>query len=260
MDCFLKDDTSSGFLDLPPVRLEVRSSRDAIHEVRHEREWPLARTVYERLHLSASPPALTTDAPATAATIAYPAPGGQARFRFRFAADTELSGYMKLRLWVEARAADGSSLPPPDDMVICVAVSKLDRGDRTVHFEGSVGNHYDLVSRGFCRVSRRALDPRRSTEWQPVLAGTSEQRLRPGEVVPVDVEIYPSSTFFAAGESLELIVASDEIIPSPPYRKDVSCNRGRHVLHDGGSFDAHLLVPRISRAAAAPAVSPARDG
>jgi hypothetical protein len=33
MDCFLKDDTSSGFLDTPPVRLEVRSSLDKIHEV-----------------------------------------------------------------------------------------------------------------------------------------------------------------------------------------------------------------------------------
>ena len=31
MDCFLKDDTSSGFLDTPPVRLEVRSSLDEIH-------------------------------------------------------------------------------------------------------------------------------------------------------------------------------------------------------------------------------------
>jgi hypothetical protein len=180
-----------------------------------------------------------------AATIEYPARGGQARFRFRFDQDTELSGYMKLRLWVEARAGEGSSLPPPDDMVICVAVSKRDREGRTVHFEGSVGNHYDLVSRGFCRVSRRELDPQRSTEWQPVLSGTSEQRLRPGEVVPVDIEIYPSSTFFVAGESLELIVASDEIIPSPPYRKDLSCNRGRHVLHVGGARDAYLLVPRI---------------
>ena len=43
MDCFLKDDTSSGFLKRAPVRLEVRSSRDVIHEVRDEQEWPLAQ-------------------------------------------------------------------------------------------------------------------------------------------------------------------------------------------------------------------------
>jgi hypothetical protein len=63
--------------------------------------------------------------------------------------------------------------------------------------------------------------------------------------VPVDVALYPSSTVFAAGESLELIISSDEIIPSPPYRKDVSINRGIHVIHCGGDYDSHLLVPVI---------------
>ncbi|MCC6765611.1 MAG: CocE/NonD family hydrolase [Deltaproteobacteria bacterium] len=247
MDCFVKGDTSSGFLARPPVRLEVRASRDVIHAVRDEREWPLARTEYVPLHLAAVPaPALVATPPAEAATITYPARGGRVVFRQGFAADTELTGYMKLRLWVEARP-DGAA-PPPDDMVIFVAVSKRDRDGATVHFEGSVGNHYDLVSRGSCRVSRRAIDPARSTPWQPVLTGTSEERLRPGEIVPVEIEIYPSSTFFVVGEALELIVAADEIIPSPPYRKDASCNRGRHVLHVGGRYDAHLLVPRIPAA------------
>jgi predicted acyl esterase len=180
---------------------------------------------------------------ATPTSVAYAARGEQVVFPFRFTDATELSGYMKLRLWVEARA-DGSGLPP-DDMVLCVAVGKRDRDGRTVHFEGSVGNKYDLVSRGFCRVSRRELDPALSTPWQPVQTGTSEQLLSPGAIVPVEIEIYPSSTFFAAGEMLELIVSGDEIIPSPPYRKDVSCNRGRHVLHVGGPYDSHLLVPRI---------------
>jgi putative CocE/NonD family hydrolase len=237
MDCFLKDDRANGFLDTKPVRLEVRSSRDVVHEVRMEDEWPLARTDYTRLYLHASPRLLSLDPEPVPTTVEYPARGGSERFRFRFAQDTELSGYMSLRLWVEARGSE--------DMVICVAASKIDREGRTVHFEGSVGNHFDLVSRGFCRVSRRELDPSRSAPWQPVPTGTSEQKLRPGEVVPVDIEIHPSSTFFLAGESLELIVASDEIIPSPPYRKDTSPNRGTHVLHIGGRFDASLLVPRI---------------
>jgi predicted acyl esterase len=52
MDCFLKGETSNGFLDKPQVRLEVRSSREEIHAVRFEEEWPLARTIYTKLHLS----------------------------------------------------------------------------------------------------------------------------------------------------------------------------------------------------------------
>ena len=245
MDCFVKGDASSGFLDRAPIRLEVRTARDVIHAVRDEHEWPLARTDYVAFHLAGGPtPALVVAPPVEEDTILYSARGGRVAFRHRFAVDTELTGYMKLRLWVEARADDPST-PPPDDMVLFVAVGKRDRDGAVVHFEGSVGNHYDLVSRGFCRVSRRALDPERSTPWQPVASGTSEERLRPGEIVPVEIEIYPSSTFFAAGEALELIVAGDEIIPSPPYRKDASLNRGRHALHVGGRYDSHLLVPRI---------------
>ena len=244
MDCFLKDDTSSGFLDTPPVRLEVRSSRDVIHEIRNEHEWPLARTQYTQLYLSCQPQSLALEKPEQAIEVAYPAKNGNTLFNFKFTEDTELSGYMKLRVWVEARpkiAAERS----PDDMAMFVAINKLDRDGNAVHFNGSVGNNRDMVTRGFCKVSRRELDPIESTAWHPVQKGAFEQKLKAGEIVPVDIELYPSSTFFSAGETLQLIIASNEIIPSPPYRKDVSCNHGKHVLHFGGDYDSHLLVPKI---------------
>ncbi len=44
---------------------------------------------------------------------------------------------------------------------------------------------------------------------------------------------------------MQLIVASREIIHSPPYFKDASFNRGTHVLHFGGEYDSYLLVPKI---------------
>jgi hypothetical protein len=106
-----------------------------------------------------------------------------------------------------------------------------------------------MVTRGWCRASRRELDPAESTEWHPVQKGASEQKLKAGEIVPVDIELYPSSTFFSVGESLQLIIASDEIVPSVPYRKDASCNHGKHVLHFGGNYDSHLLIPEIPSAA-----------
>ena len=71
-----------------------------------------------------------------------------------------------------------------------------------------------MVTRGCLRVSKRELDPAESTEWHPVLKGGSDQKLKAGETVPVDIELYPSSTFFAAGETLQLIVSSNEITPS----------------------------------------------
>lgn len=244
MDCFLKDDTSSGFLKRAPVRLEVRSTGDTIHEIRDEYEWPLKRTQYSKLYLSGNPVALAWERAAEHQSIAHPARRGRSSFIIRFDRDTELTGHMKLRLWVEARELD-PGLPPPDDMVIFTAVNKLDEAGRVVHFLGSVCNRKDMVTRGFCRVSRRELDMEETAEYQPVLSGTAHQPLEPGQIVSVDVELYPSSTFFAAGEHLELIIASDEIIASPPYMKDTGVNRGIHVLHCGGAYDTHLLVPVI---------------
>ena len=176
--------------------------------------------------------------------VVYSAKNGKALFDFRFTEDTELSGYMKLRVWVEARPEKAGEASP-DDMALFIAVNKLDQDGNSVHFNGSVGISEDMVTRGWCRVSRRELDPVESTEWHPVQKGASEQKLKAGEIVPVDIELYPSSTFFAAGETLQLIVAPDEIISSPPYKKSTDCNHGRHVLHYGGRYDSYLLVPVI---------------
>jgi predicted acyl esterase len=245
MDCFLKDDTSSGFLDTPPVRLEVRSSLDEIHEVRYEHEWPIARTQYKKLYLSEQPQSLSLEKPEKQMKVVYPAnKKGRALFNFKFTEDTELSGYMKLRVWVEARSEQAGEISP-DDMVMFIAVNKLDRDGDSVHFNGSVGIKEDMVTRGWCKVSRRELDPVESTEWHPVQKGASEQKLKAGEIVPVDIELYPSSTFFSAGETLQLIIAADEIIPSPPYEKSADGNHGKHVLHFGEKYDSYLLVPKI---------------
>ena len=244
MDCFLKDHTSSGFLDTPPVRLEVRSSLDEIHEIRYENEWPIARTQYTQLYLSDQPLALSLEKPKKAAEVVYAAKKGKALFNFKFTEDTELSGYMKLRVWVEVRPVKAGEISP-DDMVMFIAVNKLGRHGNTVHFNGAAGNTKDMVTRGFCKVSRRELDPDESTEWHPVQKGLSEQKLKAGEIVPVDIELYPSSTFFSVGETLQLIVASDEIIPSLPFKKSTDdCNHGKHVLHFGGEYDSYLLVPK----------------
>ena len=244
MDCFLKGDTTSGFLQTPPVRLEVRSSLKEIHEVRYENEWPIARTQYTKLHMGKSQQSLSLENPVDSLEVVYSAKKGKAKFNFKFNQDTELSGYMKVRIWVEARPKKTGD-PSPEDMVMFAAVNKLNNKGKSINFYGSVGNKKDMITRGWIKVSRRELDPEESTEWHPVQKGTSELLLKPGEVVPVDIELYPSSTFFSAGESLQLILASDEIISSPPYRKSAVINNGDHVLHFGGKYDSFLLVPVI---------------
>ena len=110
MDCFLKNDTSSGFMDVPPVRLEVRSNLEDIHEVRFEKEWPLDRTQYTKLYLNKNQLKLQNNEKQS--EVVYSAKKGKAIFNYLFKEDTELSGYMKLRLWVETRPEQSSDLFP----------------------------------------------------------------------------------------------------------------------------------------------------
>jgi len=174
---------SNQFDDLAPVRLEVRSDRDTVHEVRHETTWPLPGTTFRKLFLSGD--GLVETQPETAAEVSYTM-DGSAVFDIAFGEDTELSGPMALRLWVESRAEGGAV---PDDMILCCFADKRDRQGRSVRFNGSVGTTDDMVTRGCIRVSRRALDMERATVWNPVARGDSVEKLAPGEIVPVDIAL-----------------------------------------------------------------------
>ena len=245
MDHFLKEQDNQ-FADLPPVRLEVRSSRDKVHEVRWEKHWPLPDTKYVPLYLAEKK--LRTEASDISTEVSYAAKDGRVEFNHKFDADTELSGYMKLRLWVEVRPEKPGAVQP-DDMILCVYVDKLNRIGRTVPFNGSIGNKNDVMTRGYVRASRSALNEAASTDWLPVYEGTSEAPMTQGQIVPVEIAMRPSSTFFSKGESIRLTVSPNDIYKAPVFGKDTSLNAGRHVLHFGGAYDAHLLIPKIDQSA-----------
>jgi predicted acyl esterase len=65
----------------------------------------------------------------------------------------------------------------------------------------------------------------------------------------VEIEIWPSSTRFLAGEKLRLVVQGTDIHKYPEEtasERHVSArNKGQHVIHTGGRYDSYLLVPAI---------------
>lgn len=228
----------------PRVSLEVRE-RFCAGNFRSENEWPLSRTRYRKLFLDTGRARLGLSCPRTENVLRYHAgPGGSGRacFDYRFPERTELTGHMKLKLWVEA---DGS-----DDMDLFVAVQKVDRTGDLVTFP-YFSNHEDgPVALGWLRASHRELDEARSRPEQPVLAHRRELKLKPGEIVPVEIEIWPSSTLFEAGETLRLVVQGTDIYTYPGAMNNIAhqdtVNRGEHRLHAGARFDAHLLVPEVA--------------
>ena len=46
-----------------------------------------------------------------------------------------------------------------------------------------------------------------------------------------------------SGESLMLTISAKEVVPANPFMKSNRCNRGTHVIHVGGQYDSHLLLP-----------------
>ncbi|HTX60627.1 MAG TPA: CocE/NonD family hydrolase [Verrucomicrobiae bacterium] len=237
-DCFLKGE-ENGMRAVPPVRLEVRSDRESVSSVRGETQWPLEGTRWTPLYLAGNGDLAASPAPLEE-TQAIDARSGTASFVWKPSRDVEICGPMMLQL--------GVSLEGCDDATLFAFVRKIDRNGVNVPFEGSYGFGYDVVAKGSLKLSLRALDEAKSSPWQPVYPFAAMQRLAPGEIVTVRVEILSSATLFRAGEALQLDVRGRWLYAhrNPPIRGAQFYETGpagRIVLHLGGAGDAHLLVP-----------------
>ena len=225
----------------PKVRLEVRERAGQAVE-RLAEHWPLPETDYVPLWLSGAGSLSTEPAPQAAATR-YDATSGRATFDITFDQDVELTGHAKLKLWVEAEGAD--------DMDLFVALQKLDADGAEAGMTFYAFYENGPVALGWLRASHRALDAVRSKPWQPFHPHTKEEPLVAGEPVPVEIEIWPSSTLFRAGETLRVVVQGSDVykdaLPNLPFaRHEDTRNAGTHVLWSGGDYDSHLLVPRLT--------------
>jgi len=223
----------------PRVRYEVREAYGQGSE-KSAREWPIEGTRYAPLYLGDG---TLESAPTSAATRSYdPTQGESLHFDHRFTAATELVGHMVLRLWVCVETGD--------DMDIFVAIQKLDREGNVVPFAYYAQFEDGPVALGWLRVSHRELDAAASLPFLPVLKHQREMKLKPGEVVPVEIEIWPSGTRFEAGDGLRLVIQGSDIYdypkPSVYARHEDLRNAGRQSIHVGGAHDSRLLVPVVA--------------
>lgn len=222
----------------PRVRIDVMDALDCDYTMyRPETSFPIKRTKYKKLYLNAENGTLNNEPIAYETQVSYDGKSGQTYFDIKFEEDVELTGYMKLHMWVEA---DGH-----DDMDFFVNVQKLDtKGE---FLPTLVIGEPHPGAWGKLRVSHRALDPKLSTDFQPVLSHIKEEKLQLGEIVPVDIEIWPSSRFWHKGQSLRVEIAG-RYIREEGWFKPLSWepdNVGNHIIHTGGKYDSYLQVPVI---------------
>ena len=279
-DHYLKG-IDNGWEQTPRVRLSVLNPGGTDIVGRAEEEFPLARTQYRKLYLSAADSTLCTTLPDQQAVSEYQSDSvrHEVTYRYRMEKPTELTGYMKLHLWVSA--------PEHDDMDLAVRVEKLSRDGQPL--PDRTGNI--IAATGLMRVSMRQLDEARSTEAEPYYTFTTEQKLKPGEIVPVEIEIWPMGLYFNEGEMLQLTVGAYQpanaaipfgsasisvpregytFMPGQPVDmitvggnatqcadptdvvvSPATHNAGRHRIYTGGQYDSYLYVPEIPNGAQA---------
>jgi hypothetical protein len=251
----------------PPVKLLIRKGGHGNAEWRFENEWPIKRTRWTKLYLhpaagNADAGALTLDAPRRSASISYPvsamtkagvasaswtstalagsvAASGVSFETEAFSQDTEVTGPVVLVLWVSTTT---------EDVDVFATIRNIAPDGSDVFELGQQGQPVP-VAKGWLRASHRELDPARSRPWRPYHAHARRAWLARGEIVRLDVEIWPTSMVFARGHRLRLDVTPRDGIGSAPYTHyHADYNAGaENVLYTGGSRASYLLVPVIPR-------------
>lgn len=201
-DRYLKG-IDNGWEKTPRLRISVLDPGREDEVGRLVEAFPPADYPHVRFYL-ADAARMSATPSAQAGIASYHVEDGAAVFLMPVDYEAELIGYSKLRLFVEADGAD--------DMDLSVRVEKVDAAGRQIIRETFPGGAGPTQMTGYLRVSRRALDPARSTEADPRLLLQGEQRLSPGEVVAVDIGLWPMAMKFHPGEQLKLTVA--------PFRND----------------------------------------
>lgn len=240
-DYYLKG-IENGWGKTPRVRLSILDPGGTDQVNRLEKDWPLPGTKYEKLYLDALNRTLTPEPVIKESSFRYKADDGQSEVTFTidFKKDTEFIGYVSLRLWVEAESAN--------DADIFVLVHKLDASGKPVN-----GGWGFIGPDGRLRASHRKLDTKRSTPWFPYHPHDKEELLKPGQIVPLDIEIRPIGMKWRVGEQLHLIIAGYNVLGrfrqggpggmvlAPP----LTHNEGYYIIHTGGRYESYLLMPRV---------------
>jgi predicted acyl esterase len=264
-DHFLKGE-DNGWERRPPVLLSIRHA-DGATSRREENEWPLARTEWRRLYLDAGSGALVGDAPAEPSQKSYPALEEAALFTTPPLPDRlELTGPMAAKLYVSSST---------QDMDIFATVQAFAPDGTEVTFPGA-SEPAAPIAQGWLRVSQRKLDPERSRPWQPYHTHDEEQRMVPGQVYEVEVEIWPGQVVLHQGYTIGLRIEGkdfarhrrgilgwmrdfimDDILHlnirtgsgfflhNHPEDRPKDLYGGNNAIHTGGEHPSHLLIPVI---------------
>lgn len=256
-DHFLKG-ADNGWEKTAPVTLNVRHPGEKF-VLRHENEWPLARTQWTKLYLDVANKTLSPTPVTTEGKIEYEALGDGVTFSMPpMERTTEITGPMAAKLFVSSSTKDA-------DLFLIVRV--FDPQGKELTFMGSTDPNTPIAN-GWLRVSHRALDPKRSLPYRPYHPHDKTEPLTPGEIYGADVEIVSSCIVVPAGWRAVLTVRGKDyeytgqlsefgkkfhyatrgtggMTHNDPGNRPPDIFGGKVTLHAGGPRESYLLVPII---------------
>jgi len=166
---FLKGE-DTGWSKQPRVQLLIRHPEEKFVE-RHEHEWPLARTQWNKFYLNPHRRSLVLEPAGTAPHIEYEALSEGVTFSTEpLKEPMEITGPVAAKLFISSSTANA-------DLFLVLRVFAPDGSEVT--FQGAQDPHTP-ISQGWLRASHRKLDSERSLPYRPFHAHDEVQPLTPG--------------------------------------------------------------------------------
>jgi uncharacterized protein len=239
------------------VRLQVRHIDKFVE--RAEKEWPLKRTKWTKLYLHPNEASLKEKRATNKNTRSFEAMGDGVTFLTApLASETEITGPSAVKLFVSSSNEDA-------DLFIVLRVFSPDL--KEIVFQGAIDPHTP-IGQGWLRASHRRLDKRLSKPWRPYHTHDKKQPLKPGEVVELDIESWPTSIVVPADYRIALTIRGkdyvyggasggklsnfkNELTGCGPFLHDDPRDRpaeifgGLTTLHFGQGRASYLLLPII---------------
>ncbi|MES2185326.1 MAG: CocE/NonD family hydrolase [Pseudomonadota bacterium] len=240
-DHYLKG-LDNGWEKEPPVQMAIRHV-DGSATLHRDTAWPLPATQWTPYHLDAAAKALSVSPVAAESSLTYEGLGEGVDFVLpAFTEATTFAGPAALRLWVSSSTAD---------MDVFVVLRAFDPTGNEAIFTGA--HERVRVAMGWLRASHRKQDAAKSRAWRPYHTHDELQPLTPGEVYPLDVEIWPTTIVYPAGWRLVLtvrgcdleVVQPGRMLHDDPVDRDPAVFGGHNTLHTGGRYGACLLMPLL---------------
>jgi len=230
LDAFLKGEDREGWStgQAPKVDLLLRKGdmgvNDPVMERRFQRrvesEWPLARTQYTKFYLAPDRSLQMLKDEASLAKLTkldYRALGtldDPHLIQFvtpAFAQETEITGHVTAHLNVSVTPDKGG--PLPSDIDLFITLRYISPAGTEVYYTGTAGDAVPLT-KGWLRVSMRTVNEQHSRHrsYLPYrdYFSTDVLPVMPGEVYPVDIEIWPTNVVVEQGGKLILEVSSGD--------------------------------------------------